>query len=241
MTPNAATRVTALLGFSLALATPAWAGDRAMIELLGYSPDFRYFAFEEFGVQDGSGFPYSTIYLIDLPADEWVAGSPYRARIDDEMAKIDDARAEALDMADAKFTELKIGETAEWIAMNGDGEPGDATSLTFGSPGYFPNDPQGDYQLTLESFTVDGADDCSGMVENPQGFALTLEENGVGRELHRDASIPASRGCVTAYRIHGVVAQPANDAVHAGVAIISVYPFGFEGPDRRFIAVPLGN
>ena len=44
------------------------------------------------------------------------------------------------------------------------------------------------------------------------------------------------------YRIYAVV-MPADfgGLQNAGVAIISTYPFGFEGPDRRFIAVPLGN
>jgi hypothetical protein len=29
-------------------------------------------------------------------------------------------------------------------------------------------------------------------------------------------------------------------ALDSAVAIVSVYPHGFEGPDRRFIAVPIG-
>jgi hypothetical protein len=29
--------------------------------------------------------------------------------------------------------------------------------------------------------------------------------------------------------------------IEDGVAIVSVYPGGFEGPDRRFIAVPLAR
>ena len=34
--------------------------------------------------------------------------------------------------------------------------------------------------------------------------------------------------------------EPAqlSGSVPGAVAIVSVYPFGFEGPDRRFIAVP---
>ena len=50
------------------------AGDRALIDLIGYSEDGRIFAFEEFGIQDGSGFPYSNIYVVDLPADKWAYG-----------------------------------------------------------------------------------------------------------------------------------------------------------------------
>lgn len=245
MTPNAAIKATALLAASLAFAAPALAGDRAMIDIIGYSPDYRYFAFEEYGVQDGSGFPYSNIYVLDLPNDSWVKGTPVRVKIEDDSVNSSEALARERAMAEAepKLNALEIGESAEWIAMNGDGEPGDGKTLAFGSPGYFFNDPQGDYTLTLETFTAPaGETHCSGLVEEILGFALTLDDNGTVRELHRDTSkLPVSRGCAMAYRIHGVVAQPAIDAVHAGVAIISVFPYGFEGPDRRFIAVPLGN
>ncbi len=43
----------------LALASPSLAGDRAGIDFIGYSADGGFFAFEEFGIQDGSGFAYS--------------------------------------------------------------------------------------------------------------------------------------------------------------------------------------
>ena len=82
MKPNVVTAVTARLAASpgraltgicgigtaaaIAFAGPALAGDRAVIDFIGYSADSRYFAFEEFGIQDGSGFPYSSIYIIDL-------------------------------------------------------------------------------------------------------------------------------------------------------------------------------
>ncbi|MCR6656462.1 MAG: DUF2259 domain-containing protein [Opitutus sp.] len=216
-----------------------------MIDIIGYSSDYRYFAFEEFGMQDGSGFPYSNIYVLDLPSDSWVKGTPVRVRIEDDSANSTEAQAreQALAEAKPKLEALKIQESAEWIAMNGDGEAGDGKVLKFGSPGYFFNDPQGDYTLTLETFTAPAGEEfCSGLVDEILGFALTLDDNGTSSELHRDTGkLPASRGCAMAYRIHGVVARPATDAVHAGVAIISVLPYGFEGPDRRFIAVPLGN
>ena len=69
MTRNAVTKATALLAASLAFAAPASAGDRAQFNPIGFSEDGRYFAFEEFGIQDGSGFPYSNTFIIDLPAD----------------------------------------------------------------------------------------------------------------------------------------------------------------------------
>ena len=63
-------------------------------------------------------------------------------------------------------------------------------------------------------------------------------KDGVGHELHRDVGmLPKSRGCITGYRLFAVVTQQYAMA-QSGVAIISTYPVGFEGPDRRFLAVP---
>src|SRR5690606_10447936 len=84
---------------ALAMASVAQAGDRALFDALGYSPDGRYFAFEEYGVQDGSGFPYSNIYVIDLVDDVWVGGSPFRVRIDADGAPQQAARQDAREAA----------------------------------------------------------------------------------------------------------------------------------------------
>jgi predicted secreted protein len=246
MTPNVAQAAMALRGASLALAltlaaSPATAGDRALIEYLGFSADGRYFAFEEFGVQDGSGFPYANVYIIDLPADSWVSGSPYRARIEDESGDVGDARDQALDLAEPKLDALDISVPAHAIAVNGDGEDiGDGHSLVFGPPGFGLEPIQSQQELSLEVIPLATNMDCSIIDGEVFGFTLSLD----GEEIHADdGPLPASRGCAMGYRIFAVV-QPAEwffGATPRSVAIISSYPFGFEGPDRRFLAVPLGE
>jgi predicted secreted protein len=77
------------------LGIPALAGDLAQREILGFSEDAKRFAFEEYGVYDGSGFPYSTIYVIDTQSDQWVAGTPIRIKLESEHALEDAARAAA--------------------------------------------------------------------------------------------------------------------------------------------------
>lgn len=244
MTPHAdqaasVRRAASLVVVAAMLTTPALAGDRALIEYLGYSPDGRYFAFEEYGVQDGSGFPYANIYIIDLPADRWVAGSPYRARIDDESGDVADARDMALEQAADRLEALDISVPAQVLAVNGDGEEiGDGHILVFGTPGY-GLDPLRDLrELTLETIPLDSSLDCSIVEDEVYGFALFLN----GEEIHADeGSLPGSRGCVMDYRLYAVV-QPAEwlfGAAVRPVVIVSSYPFGFEGPDRRFLAVPL--
>lgn len=240
MTRNAVTKATALLAASLAFASPALAGDRAQFNPIGFSEDGRYFAFEEFGIQDGSGFPFSTTYIIDLPADKWVSGTPYRLRHNDETVSIGELRRLAAKDMTRSINELGIDYPGSIIALNGDGEPdAEPHALRFGTPGYGLSEVQDDHQLELEVFDLASSEDCAIIDDKTKGFALTLD----GAELTRDTGpIPKSRGCVMDYRLYAVVVPADFGSVpSAGVAIVSVYPFGFEGPDRRFIAVPLGQ
>ena len=232
------------------LITPAFAGDRAGIDFIGYSPDNRYFAFEEFGVQDGSGFAYANLYVLDLALDQWVKGTPVRARIDDESSTIAAVRAEALGQARAVMDRLEIGAPVDILALNADGMLADDDQLLrFGKPSYGMDAPAQNYELRLTS--VEAAlnkPECADWSESEvAGFALSLSVDGQSREVYRDQSIPESRGCPQGYRLYGVIApfdsfnSFAPDPLPGLLAIVSVYSLGFEGPDRRFIAVPISK
>ena len=62
------------------LVLPAMAANRALINMIGYSEDGDYFAFEQFGIQDGSGFAYSEVFVVDLANDKWTAGTPFEVQ-----------------------------------------------------------------------------------------------------------------------------------------------------------------
>ena len=234
--------VASLLGMLGLLIAPALAGDRAQIDLIGYSGDGSYFAFEEFGIQDGSGFAYSSIYVIDLVDDSWAVGTPIRITAEEESVPLTEIRAEARDKAAGYIATLGIEVPAELVAMIGDGVPGDdARTLTFGPPGLGSNAPAGGHTLQLDRFGTTSATPCLEWFGSaPQGYALSIEDAAGTRLVHRDDSLPRSRGCPVNYRIYGVVMPFAPEPLSHAVALISVYTFGFEGPDRRFIAVPLG-
>ena len=246
MKPNVARAGTARLGASalavLALAAPALAGDRALVDIIGYSENGQYFAFEEFGIQDGSGFAYSSIYLIDLTTDSWVVGTPIREQADDEGVSLSQIRAEVQLQAAPDLAGFGIDVPGEYAAMLGDGTPGaDGQSLRFGWPGYGPGEVQGDYELRLSTFPTTAAAPCAEWFSvDPMGYQLVITEGDTEREIHRDGNLPRSRGCPLTYRLYGVVLPFNAGSAGDAVALISVYPGGFEGPDRRFIAVPLG-
>ncbi|TGW02055.1 DUF2259 domain-containing protein, partial [Mesorhizobium sp. M2D.F.Ca.ET.145.01.1.1] len=89
------------LAAQLAASIAAQAGDVAELEILGFTRDGSVFAFEEYGVQDGSGFPYANRYYIDTSSDSFLKGTPIRVRLDDENATFDAARVQARQKGEA--------------------------------------------------------------------------------------------------------------------------------------------
>jgi predicted secreted protein len=224
---------------------PAFAGDAALLDILGYSEDGKYLAFEEFGVQYGSVFAYSSIYIVDLAADEWVYGSPFDAQADGDHPDrpLAAVRAEAREKADERLEPLGITQPAEVLVLLGDGVPdADGKAMTFADPRGGPplGTLDGLYGLALDTFPAGSRADCETILgHKAMGFALVFDSpDAQAIEVHRDGdTIPRSRGCVVDYRLYAVV-EPFQTRGNR-VAFISTYPFGFEGPDRRFIAVPL--
>lgn len=225
------------------LAAPAEAGDRALLDVIGFSGDARYFAFEEFGIQDGSGFAYANVHVVDLASDTWVKGSPFKARAsevnpDEKLASV---RATAANAARATLGDLAIEEPADILALVGDGVAGDGSSLTFATQfaGAVLASDAPETVLTLSRFDLPGAASCTDLLDQPtKGFALKITRDGTDEEIYRDTRLPESRFCPMDYRLYAVM-RPMNNSQAGLLAVVSSYPFGFEGPDRRFLVVPL--
>lgn len=224
------------------LAAPALAGDRAAFQPIGFSANGQFFAFEEYGVQDGSGFAYSSIYVIDLTADKWTYGTPFDARADEANADepLADVRARALTHAQESLKPRHVDVPAQILALTGDGERGDAKTIGWSSPRCC-----GPADLSEESFTLalttqpigTDVDYCRDVTERV-GYALTLTGPKGKTVLHQDGDkLPATRGCTLDYSLYAVL-RPF-EAEGPRVAVIATYPMGFEGPDRRFIVVPI--
>lgn len=245
MRRNAVPAASARLAASLLLfsAGPALAGDAAAFDPIGFSEDGRYFAYEEYGIQDGSGFPFDNIYVVDLIEDKWVS-PPVRVRIDDETARLSAVRQQAMAEAKAMLDKAALVNAPEIILLNADGEVGaNGLEVRFGGFGNGLEEPREPVRLELSKFDSTSTEPCAsyGMEEPVQGFALSLTDSaGNSAEIHRDMAVPASRGCVSDYRIHAVVG-PFYWGFNASplVAVISVYSLGFEGPNRRFVTVPI--
>jgi predicted secreted protein len=238
-------RSCALL-LSLLLCSAALAADGAKFRAIGFSPDTQHFAFEQYGVQDGSGFAYTDVFILDIAKDKWVKGTPVNELLEDETGSVAAVRAKAKSDAAAFLKSANITLDAELLAANPFTEVvADRTTLTFhdhynNAMGVFGTaDNQGSWELKASKVKVPLPEGCEADMD-VSGYKLELKNNKSGETtlLHEDKSLPKSRFCALAYDIEAVV-QPAGGSESGQlVAIIGVSRRGFEGADRRFIAVP---
>jgi predicted secreted protein len=228
-----------LCTFLIFAATSAKAADNAERAVIGFSPDGRYFAFEQYGVQDGSGFPYSEIFIVDLDANQWMKGSPFRERLEEDDARVGAVRAKAAKAASALISELQISEPGEIIASSLPTEASaDRRQMSF-DPVYLSQvkQPANGYTLTLDLVAFAAPESCYAEDGKQMGFRLTLSGNA-SQEVHKDTAIPSSRYCPRDYDIADVIAYRSYSVGDRYIALIGVYTPGFEGVNRRLIAVP---
>jgi len=216
----------------------AAAGDFADRAILGFSPDGSTFAFEEYGVQDGSGFPYANVYVIDTARDAWVSGTPIRVRLDNEDETLANAREAARQRAEPWLTRYGIAPGGRLVVSNPSTElSADPYAVRFLTENY-ANWGNHDWTLRLTPIPLPEPIGCENL--GPvQGFRLDLG-NWLGQAwtLHDDTDLPASRGCALDYAIADVITYfPDRSPGGVMVVLLHVITQGFEGPDRRFLAV----
>lgn len=233
-------RLAIVFAALLPAVSPAHSGDTAMLEILGFSEDGKIFAFEEYGVQDGSGFPYANRFYIDTDSDNFLPDTPIRVRLDDETAMVSSARMEAKDKAQSIISDDILnqnrGFTAGWSPV---------TELS-SNPFRMRVNPRPVFpaidaplEFHLEEKRMDAPENCALFGERI-GFRLlkigTRPDSGTTL-LHDDDSIPSGRGCPLGYRLAGVQTfhPEGGEAVYA--VMIAIRTGGFEGPDHRYIAI----
>lgn len=218
----------------------SWAGDAAELNILGFSKDGKIFAFEEFGVQDGSGFPYSNRFYIDTADDSFVPGTPIHARIDDENATLDAARAEARQKGEKIISQAELAANRGFTAgLNPVTElSADPFRMVVNPrPIFYPVDPP--LEVRLELVPLNDTEPCSshGEINGFRLLRIDPKDGGRTQLLHEDKSIPQSRGCPSDYSIGGIQTLEIAHTLTSYAVLIAVRRYGFEGPDFRWIAV----
>jgi predicted secreted protein len=234
----------AMVWFAVLGCAAALAGDHATFAPIGYSADNHYFAFEEFSIGDEATSPFATIGLVDLTTGTAVAGSPWTAGGSEETADAVTAlRLQAIGLATDALGKAGISDPGHFLALVGDGVRNAGETLTFGLPQGADPDAIGP-DLTLDIVTLPALldDHCSQYDGGKAiGFVLMLTSEGRSRELHHQDATDSTEACIRRLKLYGVL-QPYNGGdVASLVAVLSVYTVGFEGYDRRFMVIPLGN
>lgn len=238
------------------LFTAALASEDAELNIIGFSEDGTLFAFEEFGLQSGSGLPFSNLYVVDLPSDRWVRGTPFRAMLgegefdeSDAYAALEITRARTAEAAAPLLAHHAVRVPGAVVFARGLGDHARQGPIsTIRRP--FSDQPLStrafdEFDLRLKVFEARSPLDYC--FEPTKGYRLTLEyPDAVPVVLHEDNRLPRSRGCARDYRLSyfvvpgGVACPPERCPDGAlGVALISVFAQGFEGLGRSFIAAPV--
>lgn len=247
---------TALV-ITLALASPVRAGDGSALGVLGFSPDGRYFAFEQYGERDGSGALYSSVTAIEVASSLPVKGTPVlvtmppddpafgKAPRDNRIAFV---RARAIEEFAPLMVQLNISHRSPMVASASesrsrhplDPEQVKSARKTAVNSLPLPADKFGaDARLVLREFDI-ALPRCKDLVagEHPAGFGLTLERKGRPTiHLSRDQTVPPSRGCPDHYGLAEVHSLSLPDGSRALAVIVQYFYQAFEGPDRRFLVV----
>lgn len=237
-------KVLALATLIIAAAPAAHAANRLQPQLIGYSADGRYFAYEQFVVGDASGIPFNSITLIDLDSTTPGARLAYFEAYGTEDDLLPPIRQKVATEAAADIAKYQIAEPAQIVAMVGDGDAGaNGNALRFGQPGGGPiGEVYEDQLLKLSTFDLEDTTGCSEYeVGAKQALALDIVTTDGRRQVYVDGNaIPQWRGCVIDYRIYGV-AIPLDGDMSCALALISVYTSGWEGADRAFMVLPIGK
>lgn len=236
-----AARILCAAALPLVPLSAASAGDMAEVQVLGFSPNGAFFAFEQYGIQDGSGFPYSDIFVIDVIGDSWVPPSPFRLRDDTEddqvSSNLSAARADNRAAAQPLLQQKDIAGGGQTVGFNPRTELNSdpfrmlVAARDFGISNADPID------LSLTEAPLASAK-CQGYgIEDTKGFRLTMVHKGVTRVLADDTSLPASRGCALGYRIERMITFFPEQAPPVFAILVQMSSYGFEGPDYRYLAI----
>jgi predicted secreted protein len=233
--------ITALCLAAFVFQGSAFAGDVPTLDILGFSEDGGIFAFEEYGIQDGSGFPYSRRFYIDTEKDAFVAGTPIRVRLEEADGTVETARAEARRQGEKVVADEILarhpGYTTGWNAVTE--QSADPYVMRVLPRPIFPS-PDDPFEVRLEEFPLPVDSECMGQGDT-KGFRLLRVGATAGAEtsmLHEDSSIPKSRHCPLGYRIGGVQTYFPESGDPVFVVMIAIRSVGFEGPNYNWIAVP---
>lgn len=218
----------------------AFAGSIYTVDLIGFSEDGRFAAFTTSSVLDFSGFEEITLYVLDVPANDY-ARAPDRTVFGD-----DEESTEATEAERAAMQERHEAAMRDFAIV-----PGNVGIQVFKTRDFqfvedYPRPKQvsfplqrfahltEDVTITLVEKEVTGHE-CNQFTDpdNPVIFRMELRRaDGSVSVLQDDQVLFASRSCPLEYGFSEVVYYRGNLVV-----FVNSFTFQLEGPDMRKLAV----
>lgn len=226
----------ALLVLAISMQVAA-AYDASALRVIGFSPDGRHFAFEENG--DNEAGHYTTTVILDTATSKHAAGSPFAGIEDNETLDKANARAAAaikrLHIGTKPSLTVTVPEAvAHETAVSSPIEKlQDAMVKTLALPEGFGSGARLTLTQSLKRSRKCQYDEAGATV-----FRLALEKTSAKPLLIGSAqNISSPDDCPTGYGIaeaHMLKLPGGSEVI--GV-IVQYFYAGFEGTDRRFMAV----
>ena len=218
------------------MATPLLAEDIAHRRIIGFSPDGKYFSFEQSGIENGSGRAYAHIFLIETGRNKWVKGSPFRATARG-AGKLRAARKKVRRAARKLLSRYRVKRKGVVLASN------PITELNAEPHKVMVHTRRTIRQLdeplvfSIKEVRI-RTPRCRRMTSKRiKGMIIRVRRKGGRRQvLHEDKRIPKSRGCPTSYGIEDVIRLKKRGGGAVYAVIYSFIRSGADGEERRFIA-----
>ncbi len=217
------------------------AGDNAQLDIVGFSSDGKYFAFEQHGYYDGSGFGYASMYIIDVAKNAWaekpieINGEEFAMNGQEELAEdLDAIRQQLRTKIVPTFRKYGLTSATEGQKILSDfAADGPWTQNDRKQYGFDYNGSKNMLTISEEDAPQDASDMNSGMCPQTLKLELWGSTSKVLQE-DEDGLVPHSRGGGYArnYDISGVFVSGNSLVVFVGYHVPS-----FEGPSKRYIAV----
>lgn len=230
--------IAAIFVAALAGMTAARAADAAERGLLGFNSNGTVFAFEQYGRQDGSGFAYADIFYVMTGTNAW-AFYPVRVLVRNERRSVRFARDLARRRASGPRSVGYYTFPGRLVASDAVTENPRAGDMIAFENTYVASGEGKKYAVTIAESRepTDRCADLTGGEEKKVTIALRNLGTGSESRLQDDRIIPRSRGCPLDYSISDVVLYDRPGGTSVAVVVVNVFRHGFEGSDRRFMAV----
>ncbi len=248
---------TIVAGLMMITASFAYAGDESYSQVLGFSKDGQYFAYVQSGIQDGSGFFWAQVDVIDTFQNKLLK----RVYDDSEEESLNDEASDFTPSEEQQF----INNLVQTAGLNRYGIDQNTKGRTVLSRSYTDMSEYKDTVFSIKYWAQGGA---STSVER---FKINLTEQKAPTEIHnqwcqddfgyksnmitltltgptfgdeedqsiaqtltlqKDLRAPSSRSCAYDYKVAQII--NFNNAI---IVLVNYQTPGFEGPNYRFMAV----